>query len=168
MKIMALVSAGWDLAVTLVDRGLNQVTKTYELNPATVTDDTEAAAAVAAILSALGGVTEATIKGYRISQAFYEDAFSTPVVGEVENLAVLTMRIAGDPFKKVTHTIPAPEPAIFQAASGVGWNEVDTADPLVTAYRDLFTAGGEVVISDGENISAIESGRRAHRKSYKG
>jgi len=165
---MAFVSGGWDLAVTLVDRGLNQVTKTYEFNPATVTDDAEAATAMAAVIAALDGVTEAKIKGYRISQAFYDDAFTTPTVGEVENLAVLTMRIAGDPFKKVTHSIPAPEPSIFQAASGVGWNEVDTAAALVTAYRDLFTAGNELVISDGENISAIESGRRAHRKSYKG
>jgi len=165
---MAFVSAGYDLAVTVVDRGLNQVTKTYEFNPAVVTDDAEAVTAMGVVVAALDGVTEGKIKGYRLSQSFYDDAFTTPTVGEVENLAVLLMRIDGNPFKKVTHTIPAPDPSIFQAASGTGWNEVDTADAALVTYRALFQPGGELVISDGESIEALESGRRAHRKSYKG
>lgn len=162
---MALVGTGYELSVTLADRGLNQVTKTYEMTATTAAD---AATDAATILAALNAVTDANIKGYRLSQVFAEDAFATPNDGEVENQALLIMRLDGDPFKKATHFIPAPVDAIFVGAQGPNYNVLDNTDALVTAYVALFQSGGEAYISDGETVDVLENGHRIHRQSNKG
>lgn len=162
---MALVAAGYELNVTLVDRGLNQVTKTYEMTATTAAD---AATDAATILAALNAVTDASIKGYRLSTVFAEDAFATPNLGEVENQAMLIMRLDGDPFKKASHFIPAPVDGIFVAGQGPNYNIVDNTDALVTTYVALFQGGGEAYISDGETVDVLEKGHRIHRQSNKG
>lgn len=162
---MALVSTGWELIVTLADRGLNIVTKTYEMTAATAA---AAATDAAAILAALNAVTDANIKGYRLAEVFAEDAFATPNLGEVENQALLIFRLDSNPFKKASHYIPAPIDGIFVGAQGPTYNVLDNTDAAVLTYVGLFQSGGEALISDGETVDVLEGGRRIHRQSSKG
>lgn len=164
---MAITSVGWELHVTLVDSGLNIANKSYELVAA---DATEAATSAAAILAALDAVTDAAIKGYRIAEVWAETGvFSLPGDCEIENQALLLMRLDGNPFKKATTTIPAPAIGIFNNPTGSGRNVVDTADAAVIAYRTLYQSPGNVAtISDGETVDVLESGHRIHRQSNKG
>lgn len=164
---MAFVSGGFYLSVTLMDSGANQTTKTYELQAA---DETEAAAAVTAILSALAGVTSAEITTYQWYEKMVENNVAYPSTGvQIEDMALLEFTIDGNPTKKATHTIPAPNPSIFTAATGPGANVLDTADSAVVAYEALFVPStGSAFISDGELADIIVQGRRIHRKSRRG
>lgn len=164
---MAITSVGWELAVTLVDSGLNIANKVYELVAA---DAAEAATSAAAILAALDPVTDAAIKGYRIAEVFAETGtFTLPTDAEIEMQALLLMRLDGNPFKKVTHTIPAPNIGIFVSSTGANRNIVDTLDAALLTYRAIWQSPGNVAtISDGETVDVLESGHRIHRASNKG
>lgn len=164
---MAFVSGGFWFNVSLMDSGANVTTKTYQLQ---ATDATEAATAAAAILAALAGVTSAEITTYQWYEKMVEDNVAYPSTGvQVEDLALLEFTIDGNPTKKATHTIPAPNPSIFTAATGPGANVLDTADTAVQAYEALFVpTTGSAFISDGELADIIVQGRRIHRKSRRG
>ena len=165
---MAITSVGWELTVTMVDSsGVNTSAKQYDL---VAIDGTAAAAAAAAVLAALAGVSDAAIKGYTIAERFAETGvFTLPVDAEIENQALLVGRLDGNPFKKVTMTIPAPKIGIFVSSTGANRNVVDLLDAEVVAYRALFQAPGNVAtISDGETLDVLESGRRVHRQSSRG
>lgn len=165
---MAIESVGWELSVTLVDSsGVNTSVKQYDLVAA---DGTEAATAAATIMTALDGVTDAAIKGYTIGERFAETGvFTLPTDAEIENQALLIGRLDGNPFKKVSMTIPAPNIGIFVSSTGANRNVVDLADAAVVAYRTLFQAPGNVAtLSDGETLDVLESGRRIHRQSSRG
>lgn len=165
---MALVSTGWYWSVTLIDNGGNKTSKTYQLQSA---DATEAAIDAAAALGALNGVTDAAIVSHHFYQEFAEDALVLPGSGvQIENLALMEFTLAVDPTKMATHTIPAPAPAIFVAASGPGANVLDTGNAQLAAYADLFTDDTDPTffISDGEQALTFNGGRRIHRKSRRG
>jgi len=162
---MALVADGFNLSVTLADRGGNTTVKSFDLTSA---DHATALTDATAILAALTGVSDASVKGYTIGTRYVENAFVLPTVGEIENQAMLTFRLYGDPLKKATFTIPAPKDAIFSASSGALYNQVDLADTEVIAMRNVFFTGGEATISDGETAVALENGKRIHRKSRRG
>lgn len=164
---MALVSAGFEFTVVLEDNGGNTAAKVYDLTSA---DMTEALADAAAIIPLLDAVTDATIRSYRVSQKFIEDAFVPPVAGvQVENLASIVLRVSGDPTKKVTHMIPAPNQGIFSGISGKAANEVDPTDVALNDYLSIFLTGQRATLSDGENISLpLFAGKRIHRGSRKG
>lgn len=165
---MAITSVGWELAVTLVDSsGVNTSTKQYELVAA---DATAAAAAAAEVMAALLGVSDAAIKGYTIAERFAETGtFTLPTNAEIENQALLIGRLDGNPFKKVSLTIPAPKIDIFVSSTGANRNVVDLLDAAVVTYRDLFQSPGNVAtVSDGETLDVLESGRRVHRHSSRG
>lgn len=163
---MAFVSGGFWLSVTLMDSGANLTTKTYQLKSA---DETEAAADSATILAALGAVTSAEITTYQWYQKMVENNVTYPSTGvQIEDLALLEFTIDGNPTKKATHTIPAPNPTIFTAATGPGANVVDTGDSAMVTYEGLFVSAGPAYISDGEVADIIVQGRRIHRKSRRG
>lgn len=163
---MAFVSAGWRLSATLADNGGDTTTKTYELTSA---DAAEAATDGAAVIAALGGVSDCEILSYYWYEQFVEETPLLPAAGvQIEDLALLTFELAGNPLKSATHTIPGPKQTIFQTSTGAGANIVDTADAAVVAYRSLFQANGECYISDGEVANVLREGRRIHRKSRRG
>lgn len=169
---MALVESGdyggWELNVTLIDNGANTSTLSYALVAA---DHAAAVAAAATILTRIGNVTNAVVKGYSVVQRFIENALTLPGSGvHVEDRATVVLAIDGDPLKKVTVNIPAPKATMFVGTSGDSANEINTANTDLQAYAATWHTGGLAVISDGENVadaprSGVEKGRRTHRRS---
>lgn len=162
---MALVTYGFTLQVELVDRGGDITTKTYDL---TATTHADALTASAAIVGALDAVTNAKIRSYSVSEKYKDNAFTLPLLGQIEEQALIVLRLTSDPTKSATHTIPAPVDGIFMDTSGEGFNTVDGTDSLLQAYLDIFDATGESYISDGERSAGFVSGKRIHRKSRRG
>lgn len=163
---MAFVSTGWRVTFSLMDNGGNITTKTYELTSA---DATEAATDTATILARLTAVTDCEIVSYHSYEQFEEDTVAYPAAGvQKENQALLTFDIVDNPLKKATHSIPAPKQAIFVGVTGPNANIVDTADADVIAYRQMFQAGGQCFISDGEVAFTLISGKRRHVKNSNG
>lgn len=165
---MAIEIIGHKLVVTLVDSsGENTAVKTYDL---VAVDFDAAIISAGVIIPALIAITDAKMKGYSISQVFAETGvFSLPADAEVEEQALFIYQLDGNPFKVHTERIPAPKPAIFEAATGSGRNILDTADADVIAYRSLYQSPGNVAtISDGETVDYLKRGTRAHRRSSKG
>lgn len=163
---MAFISGGFWSSIAMADNGGNVTTKTYELDAA---DSAEAATNHAAVLAALTNVTDARIISHYWYEKLVQDTPTLPGAGvQIEDMALLTFEIAGNPLKSATHTIPAPKIGIFSAASGSGANVVDLANVAVVAYRSLFQSAGECFISDGEKAQVLKSGKRIHRKSRSG
>lgn len=162
---MAFVSQGFVGHVTFEDNGGNKTTRTYHLR-ATTADD--AGDAMTTIIAAAAAVSDALIIDYDFGEVFGQDSGSYPASGvQIENQALITTQLAT--FNKVaTYTIPAPKPAMFVAMSGPGANEVNPTYAALVTYEGLFTAAGVATISDGEDATAIQNGKRIHRKSNKG
>lgn len=167
---MALVpvgnGSGWWLTVTLVDNGADKSTLQYELTSA---DAAAAAVDSAAILAALGNMSESVVSGYNTSQRFEENAFVYPASGvENQNKARIVVQLAGS-TKKATVDIPAPDPLIFAGTTGSQANVVNLSDTPVLVYMALFQAAGEAFISDGEILDFSVEGRRvSSRKGFRG
>lgn len=167
---MSLTATGWRLFVDLIDTGGNTTSRTFDL---VATDDagdmTDVTTAVTAILSAITGASDAVVKAYNIGKVFVESALTLPTAAEVENNLQVSAKIAGHPNKSAVFDIPAPKATLFQQTTGPGWNLADFADPLLSAYVNLFTTTGVAYISDGEQITAQDiRGKRIHKKSNKG
>jgi len=163
---MALVSMGWFLSATLVDNGANVTTLQFALRSA---DATEAATDSAAVIAALDAVTDSVISDYYIKNRYSENALAYPAAGiENENKASITALLAGAGNKKANIKIPAPVIGLFTAASGGGANVVDLSDADLVTYTDLFRSGNECYISDGEDLSALVSGKRISAKANYG
>lgn len=164
---MALTSQGFVLSVQLVDNGANVTTKEYNLDSANYAD---AVTDAATVLAALDPVTLAVVKSYSIRESYTEDALTLPGVAvQIENKARIVIGIDGEPNKKWTHDIPAPNTSLFIDISGPGANIVDTAEASLVTYMELFEATGPVTVSDGERVEApILSGKRVHSRSNRG
>lgn len=163
---MALALAWRQLTVDLIDTGGNTTTRTFRL---TAADDAAMATDVAAILTALGNVTDAEVKAYSFGQVWVEQSLSLPAAAEVENQLQLTVPIFQKPNKSGTLTIPAPSVGIMQNTSGQGFNFPDFTDAALIAYINLFTTGGKATLSDGEvAVLSNARGRRIHTKSNRG
>lgn len=162
---MALVADGFELTVTLADKGTNTGTLTYELTAEIVAD---AITESATIVAALAAVSDAVVSGYRVASKFMENAFVYPTVGEIEDKASCTGLIYGKGQKKCNFKIPAPKIGIFKAASGSGANEVDLVDGDFVTYRTIFQTGQLAYISDGEVLDSVVVGKRVHAKSNRG
>lgn len=166
---MALVSVGYIGSVVLVDQGGNKATLRYDLNGI---DHATALLNMQAIITDLDAVTTALVLSYSVAEAYQEDT-SLFGVGEIENQALFTAKLAGTPLKFVNLKVPAPVDGIFIGATGPEYNEVDTSNALAQAYLANFEAGAEANVSDGENVrdSATAgnwTGKRIHRGSRKG
>ena len=160
---MALVTrgpaSGYYLDVTLIDTQGDASSKRYALDSA---DAATAATDTTTILTALGNVTDSVIQSYRLSLVYEEDAFAFPVGADNGSRARLTYQLA-DKSAKATEDIPAPKEAIFSAPSGPNNNVVDTLDPEVIAYVQLFQSGGPCYISDGDKTDFLLRGKRTTR-----
>ncbi len=163
---MVLASQGWFLSVTLVDNGANVTTLQFALRSA---DATTAATDSSAIVLALGDITDSVISDYYIKHKYSETVLVYPAAGvENENKASITVLLAGAGNKKANIKIPAPVIGVFTAASGGGANTVDMSDVDLVTYLDLFKAGAECYISDGEDLVSGVSGKRISAKSNYG
>lgn len=162
---MAFGSEGWYLVVNLVDSGNNQFSKRYQLEAA---DAAAAAAAVATVITNLQAVTDLPIVSYHYYELQVEQALTLPLNVQGENKALLTMRIDGKPHKSATDTIPGAKSTVFVSATGDNANIVNTEHASVASYWQMFMAGQQLFISDGEKVDQIKGGRRIHSKSNRG
>lgn len=163
---MVLASQGWFLAVTLLDNGGNVSTLQFALREPL---EPGAAADAAAVVLALGALTNAVISDWYLKHKYSETVLVYPGEGvENENKASITVLLAGAGNKKANLKIPAPVIGLFSAASGGGANTVDMSDADLLTYLDLFKDGAECYISDGEDLVSGVSGKRISAKSNYG
>jgi len=164
---MALVGGRWFVEYTLVDTGAQSSSKRFEMNaPA---DYAAAVVFESTFRLDLLGVTDLSIKSYRIYQEFYEDAFALPADAQIEDQAVLVFELP-NPLKSATVIIPGAKETLYVAASGANNNVIDTADAAVIAFATNFLSGGvnEYLLSDGEEAAALLRGHRRHVKKAVG
>jgi hypothetical protein len=149
--IMAFVSDGFRLSVTLVDTGNDKSVKGYDLRAA---DMDEAIANAALFMTDLAAATLCAISGYSIAEVYTQDALTAPTSAGARNSmqAVITADIADNPLKHGTIVIPGPVADVFVAASGSNSDVVNAAHAVVTNLVDNFKALGTVFVSDGEDI----------------
>lgn len=153
------------MTINFVDTGANVTTKRFQMTAADyATAVTDAAAAIAEWES----VTDAEIEAYTIQEVFTEDSPVLPAAVEIENQALITVGIVGEPLKSATLTIPAPSVGIMTSTVGDGYNTVDVSDADFVAWLAMFSTGGLFLISDGEVAGGSPKGRRIHRKSRRG
>lgn len=165
---MAIVSAGFELSISLVDNGGNSTTLTWQANPAVVTDYATAQAQRDLLVTDLQAVSNSVIVGTRLAEVEYEDSVAYPVAGvENEDKASVTYLIQ-DTNKKGNLKIPAPVIGIFVNASGPSANVVDVADAALVAYTDNFRTTGGWLISDGESLQTVLKGKRISAKNNNG
>lgn len=161
---MALTKTGYQVSATLEDLGSNRSTMQFFVDSGEAIADVISAAS--GLMSALAAVTDAAIVSYRVSEV-YEDSAVSPA-GEVEEQALLVVNT--DDGKKALMRIPAPNVGIFAASSGPNYNVVDINDATLLAYIAEFEAGAgvEFLISDGQTVASLVSGKRIHRGSTHG
>lgn len=161
---MALAKTGYQVSATLEDLGSNRSTMQFFVNSAEALADVVTAAGT--LMTSLAAVTDAAIVAYRVSEV-YEDAVATPA-GEIEEQALLVVNT--DDGKKALMRIPAPNVGIFTAASGPNYNVVDINDAALLTYIGEFQtgAGVEFLVSDGQTVTSLVSGKRIHRGSTHG
>lgn len=165
---MAIVSAGFELSITLVDNGGNSTTLSWQANPAVVTDYATAQAQRDLLVADLAAISNSVISGTRLAEVEYEDSLAYPVAGvENEDKASITYLIQ-DTNKKGNLKVPAPDIDIFVNASGPSANVVDVGDALVIAYTDNFRTTGGWLVSDGESLQTVLKGKRISAKNNNG
>jgi len=168
---MAIVPLGWFLHTEWVDTGNNKTSRDFDLVATDTADDAAAVFTdVAAILAAYIAASDAVMTNYSVGKRFAEGSVTLPAAAEVENNLQVSAKIAGIPNKSAVFEIPAPKVTLFQATTGVGYNQADFADTLLSAVVALYTvAGNKAYISDGEQITVQGiKGKRVHHKSNKG
>lgn len=134
----------------MVDAYGRSARKTYETK-ATMADFAAASAAASALAADLAGLTEAEILSYTVAlRSTYSDSVTT---GANKDEGVTLVLRKEDNFKGVLR-VPAPINAIFDAQGSV-----DITDAAVTAFVSNFLTGADFVFSDGEQASALLSGR---------
>jgi len=164
---MALVSAGYELTVTLVDNGGGSTKRSFKLRD---DDPLDIPTVVGDILTDLNAVTDLVVSSYKIGEVFVEDALALPTSlnAQKEMNARVVLQLASSPLKKAVIEIPAPIVGMFGAAGTPAYNEVDISNDLLEAYVANFMAAGTAYISDGEDVAAtgaILKGRRTHKQT---
>lgn len=169
---MALVHKGYFGNVTVVDSGGNKSTLRYDLVAADI--DT-ADADMLTIISRLNAITDGVVTGYSVGRSYGEDAsFFAPEGVHIEDVALISARLAAVGEKYTQLRIPAPSIGIFQQATGKKSNVIDATDADLVAYLNTFVATtGLATTSDGENLlspgtAGNVDGKRIHRGSRKG
>lgn len=168
---MAFVDQGWRLVLTFADSGGNTTTRTFFL---TATDDagdlSPVIDAVQVIVTAWTAATDAVIVSQQVTKVTVNDSVVLPAAGvQVENNAQISAKIDGIPNKSAVFEVPAPKIGMFQATTGPGSNVVQFSTAPTPALVNIFKAGGEAYISDGESITDQGiKGKRVHHKSVRG
>lgn len=168
---MAFVSQGWKLVLTFADSGGNTTTREFKL---TATDDAGDLAPVIAdvqtIVNAWVAATDAVLVSQQVTKITVNDDVTLPAAGvQVENNAQISAKIEGIPNKSAVFEVPAPKIGMFQATTGPASNIVQFANAPVPALVNIYKAGGQAYISDGESITDQGiKGKRVHHKSTRG
>jgi len=161
---MAIVSAGWQLTVELLDGTGVLGTKTVDLQ---ATDQTEATAAATDWIAKFMATTDLLLAGYRISEVFTENAVGAlPAVTVLHSVtASISAAILDLPFKFASLVIPAPKIGVFSSTTGRGANIVNPTATIVQQLLTEYTEGQSAYISDREFLDPVfnASGRRVTR-----
>jgi len=173
-SIMAIVTEGFEITVSVADNGGNVSTLTYVCDPVTVVDFATAQTAEISIRGALAAVTDSVVVGSSIKEKRYNNAIVLPATGvQNENKASVTLQIEGQ-NKKANMKIPAPKATLFNGTSGEAADQIDVTDALLTTYFGNFLPAGYFTLSDGEKVSTdpngngIIVGKRIHAKNNNG
>jgi len=168
---MAFIDQGWELSTSWIDTGGNTTSRTFQLVATDTAGDIAAVIAdVQTIVAAYIAASDAVLISQRVTKVTVEDTVVLPAgdINVEENLQV-SAKIAGIPNKSGVFEIPSPKNTLFLAPTGEGHNKADFADPLLAAVVNLYKAGAQVLISDGESITDQNiRGKRVHHKSTKG
>lgn len=139
----------YDLTYTLRDAFKRLSSRSAQI---TALDFVAAQVVQATLLTAVGNLTNAQILKTSLAENLpYTDSLTAGA--NIDAGLTVIWEIGGVPGKKGNTKIPAPDITLFDA-NGV----LDLADARVTAYAAPFLAG-DVLISDGEVVDAILSGR---------
>lgn len=140
----------FSVSFDMVDAYGRTARKVYETS-ATMADFDAASAAAAALATDLAAITEAEILSYTVaSRSIYNDTVTTG--GNRDEGVTLVLR-KEDNFKGILK-VPAPINAIFDSQGNV-----DITNAAVTAFVSNFLTGADFVFSDGEQASALISGK---------
>lgn len=165
---MAIVRGGYRASLTFVDTAGDETSRTYYLR---TTVAATAETALTDLITKIDPLTEAVLKKAELTLVFDNDAFVFPAGDiNVENQALVSLQLV-NPGKRASFSIPAPDPAIFVAATGAKHNDVDTSNADLATFVDQFKAAGTLYISDGESAHAttpIIDGKRIHSRSSRG
>lgn len=163
---MAMVAAPFELNITLADNAGNQTTRQYEVAGA---DYAVAWGLADDWVATYMATTDCALVSWGLNRKMVNDALTLPDAGvQIENQAIITGKIAGDPTESAFFTIPGPKIDIFVAETGPDANKVDTSDTLVTNVVGLFLEGGALLLSDGESLSTPVTGKRRHTRNSNG
>jgi len=173
---MALTKQFYELSVQLADAGNNTTRRRYRMRGTDTAGDISALLTLAStLISDLETITYAKVVRYTLGVVFADAAFTLPTEGNVEEHALITARVYGQPLKSATIDIPAPIDGIFVGSPGDGelYNVVDTLNDsdLASFLLDFAGATSDFMVSDGEAISTSTSdwkGKRTHSHSVKG
>lgn len=161
---MAIVSAGFQGTLELLDGTGVLGTKTVELQAA---DYAEAVTALAAYVTSFMATTDLLLAGYRISEIYTENAMGAlPAVTVLHSVtASISAAILDLPFKFASVVIPAPKIGVFSSTTGRGANVVNPTATIVTNLLTEYTSGQTAYISDREFLDPVfnASGRRVTR-----
>lgn len=177
---MSLVQRKVFLNISLADAAGNKASLNLEtryadlaaLNTGHTTNDE--IFGVGGIIPSLEAVTDAQVVGVAFGVKYEEDTnFFGAAGSEVENHALITAKIAGNPGKKANLRVPAPNDGVFLGATGENRNIVDTTDAAMQTWLAFFESGGKMYVSDGEDLADSATagnwkGKRIHRGSRLG
>lgn len=153
--------SGYWMTMTVVDRNLDKSTLEYELRGA---DEAAALAEATTIVAAFIGVSDANVSNYSVGLRLWNDALTTPSVGELQIKARIAYRIEGTP-KRETLDIPSPKEVIFMQLTGPDNKKVNISWPQVVTYTNIFKSAGQAFISDGENLQLLLEGKKVSSKT---
>jgi hypothetical protein len=173
---LALVKQHYQVNLQLLDAGGNKTSRTYRMRGTDTAGDISALLTlVSTLVSDLEAITYAKVYKYTLGVVFVDTAWTLPTEGNVEEHALITAKIYGNPLKSATIDIPAPVDGIFIGSPGDGklYNEVDTLNDsdLASFLLDFAGASSDFMVSDGEAISTSNTdwvGKRTHSHSVKG
>jgi hypothetical protein len=168
---MAFAHSGYYGLVSMLDQGRVPTRMRVKLQGATIG---AAGTALADFVAKLGAVTDAWIESYTLEDIWKTDVLFTANEphGRASMKALITVALT-TPGKNAAVEIPAPSSgdgsnaSIFVAASGQGYDLVDPSLTPVSDFLNVFAAGGDAYISDGENTitGPFVKGIRTTRKS---
>ena len=134
--------------------------------------DTVAAADIvdafsADIATALGGLSDASIIGYSLTQSSQDPEYATPgETSDVERKGTFSFRDSGN------NPVIVAVPSIKNSLVVNGTQVLNATDPLVLAFTNLFTTGVLGVVRPisqaGLDVVRLKSAKKVHRKSSKG
>lgn len=138
------------LSITLQDAYGRTTSKSFETNPAVVTDQASAATVLASLVSALDAITDMAITRTSINHVTVTGAAApTGNVLFSDQMAIVNNLADGT---TVTQYVPS-VPNTLRAA-GSNYNVIDSANAAWGTFFGLFQAGGGLLVSDGELLIA--------------